>query len=146
MKVIGDIWLCSDCVFPAVYDDYSSLYHHYEPEEAERRMKEVQRGLARLPGLVADTYDEPHLECSDCGSKFPTRQASTVEDEWGDSVLQCECGSTDVNPISDGVDEFSRYECDCCGSDLAGERMRFAQLLRDDSPQDAQTEHPSATT
>lgn len=28
----------------------------------------------------------------------------------------------------DGVDEFSRSDCDCCGSTLGGRRTRFAVL------------------
>ncbi len=93
MQVVQDnLWLCEDCLFAAVNDDYSGLDYYYNPEDAEKRMQEIKAGLAELPYL-----------------------APNFDSETGD-----------------GIDEFSSRRCDCCGSNLAGGRHRFAQLGPDE--------------
>src|SRR5208282_5813182 len=93
MEVVQDnLWLCEDCLFAAVNDDYSGLDMHYSPEEAETRMQEIQAGLKELGWLTPDFDSE----------------------------------------TGEGIDDFSSRRCDCCGSNLAGERHRFTVLGEDE--------------
>jgi len=93
MDIVQDnLWLCDDCLFAAVNDDYSGLDMHYSPEEAETRMQEIQAGLKELGWLTPDFDSE----------------------------------------TGEGIDDFSSRRCDCCGSNLAGERHRFTVLGEDE--------------
>lgn len=78
MRVIqDDLWLCVDCLFAAVNDDYSGLNYYYSPAEAQKREKAIRVGLQELgPHLVPDfdtETDEGHETfssrgCDCCGS------------------------------------------------------------------------------
>lgn len=135
MKIIRDIWLCSDCMPVAVNGDYSHLDYSYEPRAATRLMHEINAGLAALPGLVPDFggEDPEKYECRSCGFEgqswdFPFFDGSS-------SARVCpECDDDWVRPVvfDNGEEEFSRRECDCCGTDLGGSRFRFAQLVEED--------------
>ena len=55
----GNLWLCDDCLFAAVYDDYTPLDHRYAREEANERMAQIKEGLDKLgPHLVPDFESE----------------------------------------------------------------------------------------
>lgn len=128
-----DLWLCDDCVSAAVNDDYTGLDYYYPPGDADRRMKEIQRGLHDLgPGLVPDWREETEYECLDCGNIDTDDGYRTApdKDDPEESVRQCHCGSQDVRDREHGEEEFSRCDCDCCGTDLGGGRHRFAVLGR----------------
>ncbi|WMC09545.1 hypothetical protein PU634_10495 [Oceanimonas pelagia] len=45
---LKDIYVCVDCLMAIANNDYSGLDYHYGPEEAERRMEEINAGLAEL--------------------------------------------------------------------------------------------------
>lgn len=139
MKVIQrDLWLCEDCVPVAVNGEYSHLDYHYDEEEAAQRVVEIDNGLRALPGLVPDDGDD-ECECRSCGHCGGTDDFKIIinfEDEY-DGRLCPDCGSDDTQSRDSGQEEFSRRECDCCGSNLAGTRMRFAQLGNDTPAQEA---------
>lgn len=70
--VDDDIWLCSDCVSPAVNDDYTALDYYYSEPKATERMEEIQAGLSELGNIVPDFDDEHGVEmckrsCDCCG-------------------------------------------------------------------------------
>lgn len=60
MRVIADdLWLCSDCLFAAVNDDYTGLDYYYSPKDAEKKEQEIREGLVRLgPNLVYNADSE----------------------------------------------------------------------------------------
>lgn len=78
MKVIeDDLWLCTDCLFAAVNDDYTGLDYSYSKPEAESRERAIRKGLADLgPNLVYNADSETskgmnefsHRPCDCCGS------------------------------------------------------------------------------
>ena len=85
MKVkIENLAFCEDCTMVAVNGDYTGLDYHYSEDEAEKRAKEIDDGLAALGAVY---YDD-----------------------------------------SRDSDEFSTRRCDCCGSNLAGQRDYFIAL------------------
>ena len=85
MKVkIENLAFCEDCTMVAVNGDYTGLDYHYSEDEAEKRAKEIDDGLATLGAVY---YDD-----------------------------------------SKDSDEFSTRRCDCCGSNLAGQRDYFIVL------------------
>lgn len=138
MNIIWDIWLCVDCEVIAETGDATSLDYYYEPDEAERRLREIEAGLEALPGLVSDNTEyQAQMECRECGhiddeKHFVPRVV--VEDGEEEFFRECpKCNSYDTEFRDSGRDEFSRRECDCCGSDLAGSRARFAQLIQEDA-------------
>jgi hypothetical protein len=60
---------------PAVYDDYTGLDYHYNQDEAEKRMKEIQNGISELSdvGNIVLTNEElefSNSSCSCCKSKL----------------------------------------------------------------------------
>jgi hypothetical protein len=129
-EILRDLWLCEDCTQGAANDDYSGLDYSYEPDEADWRMKEIEKGLELLgPGLAPDWSDKPQLECLDCGAINLEEQYKQTTDEDGDLFVECQCGSHDVRLRDSGEDEFSTYGCYCCASSLGGRRFRFAQLV-----------------
>ena len=137
MKIIRDLWLCEDCAQIALNGDASSLDYYYEPDEADRRLLEIEAGLEALPGLVPDDRDD-EMECRECGHISEEGDfLSVVENEGTDdegSFRSCPaCHSYDTEPRDSGTEEFSLHECDCCGTDLAGRRMRFAQLIKEEA-------------
>lgn len=83
MRTIYNLKICEDCVQPAVNDDWSSLDYHYSPEEADKRMFEIQAGLDRLgPGLCWDSDQEDDefstRQCDCCGSKLAGRRVPFI--------------------------------------------------------------------
>lgn len=128
MKVItDDIWLCPDCMLFAVNGDMP-------PDTGIARDMEIEEGVDRLgPNLVPDFGDQPKkLECRD----YPDCEWSGPEDEVVKGVCPG-CGQ-DTEGFRDvtrdnGEEEFSRRECDACGTHLAGARYRFAILGEDDA-------------
>jgi len=138
MNIIRDIWLCSDCMPVAVNGDYDHLDYHYSEREANQLMKVINHGLAQLPGLVPDFggEDPEHHECRDCGFKADFLDFKLVGDDPDYMYRVCpECDSDDVRAamFDNGEEEFSRRDCDCCGTHLAGSRFRFAQLINEDA-------------
>lgn len=136
MRVIRDIWVCGECLQAAVNGDLSSLDYHYNEKEAKRREQEICAGLEALPGLCADDGDD-QLECRDCGYIHSRDHFIPFETEYEGEIskeYQCpECHSIETRQRESGHDEFSRSDCDCCGTDLAGDRYRMAQLLPDEA-------------
>lgn len=73
-----EVWLCDDCLFPAVYDDYTGLDYSYSEQEARERMNTIAAGLERLgPNLCASYdkhandgsyYDSARMPCDCCGT------------------------------------------------------------------------------
>lgn len=58
MRVIeDDIWLCSDCLIPAVNDDYSGLDYYYSEPESTQHMRTIQAGLTRLGPHLVPAFD-----------------------------------------------------------------------------------------
>ena len=59
MRVKRYVWLCEDCLQPAVNDEWSSLDYHYTDEkECAALVKRIERGLRKLgPHLVPAYYD-----------------------------------------------------------------------------------------
>lgn len=135
MKIIRDFWLCPDCVPVAVNGDYSHLDYGYNEPEASHKARVIDAGLDALPGLVPDFTSEPERECCECGhigcaSDFPD---DTTEEEEPESYFRCpKCDSWDTRERDSGELEFSRIDCDCCGTDLDGSRFRFAQLIQEE--------------
>ena len=61
MKVVrGDLWLCTECLQPAVNDEWSSFdYYYTDEEERDAKILRVRRGLEALgPHLVPDFDSE----------------------------------------------------------------------------------------
>jgi hypothetical protein len=134
MKIIRDLWLCSDCMPVAVNGDYSHLDHSYTERGATRLMHEINRGLAKLPGLVPDFGGDPQrerLECDHIGDEICFEFREETDDDR-EALLCPACGSCDTQPRDDGEMEFSRTDCDVCYSELWGSRFRFAQLIHED--------------
>lgn len=47
-------WLCDDCLFAAIYDDYSAVSCHYQADAAEARIDTIQASLIQLSPISAD--------------------------------------------------------------------------------------------
>ncbi|MDH1440366.1 hypothetical protein N5O88_10185 [Pseudomonas sp. GD03721] len=69
-------WLCDDCLFAAVYDDYSALSLHHPADEVDARITAIRDGLVRLMPISVD-FDadtgwgiDPFSRspCESCGS------------------------------------------------------------------------------
>lgn len=131
-QVILNIWLCEDCTFASETGDFTSLDDHYDEAEAKQRMRDIERGLDALPGLVSDFRDDVNeYECSNCSHIAEEDKFETYKDFNGETWRVCPwCNDDDSARLRErGIEEFSRSECDCCGTYLAGTRMRFAQLI-----------------
>lgn len=141
MKVIRDIWICGDCLQVAVNGDYSGLDYSYSEEEAKAVALNIDKGLESLPGLVPDFGGEDQRECRECGhtaaeSDFELVKTNPDPDDpsYEEQERECpECHSYDTRERDSGEDEFSRSECDCCGSALAGARYRMAQIVYEET-------------
>ena len=73
VKVIADdLLICGDCIQAIANDDYSGLDYYYGPEEAEKRMKAIQEGIANLGGypVVGEEYGFSWQGCDCCGSNL----------------------------------------------------------------------------
>jgi len=68
MEITEKVWLCEDCLFPAVYGDFSGLDYYYTPESAAIRMSEIEAGLERLSvsGVLIIGEDENEFSTSPC--------------------------------------------------------------------------------
>lgn len=67
IKELQEIWLCEDCLMPAVYDDYSGLDYYYQTDVVEKRYIEIQAGLIRLGVIYPGDVEEEFSRCScDC--------------------------------------------------------------------------------
>jgi hypothetical protein len=97
--VRDDLLLCDDCTIAAVNGDFTSLDYHY--------------------GTGLDRYDRK------IGPSADERQA---EIERGLEALGPHLVPDHDSETGDGIDEFSRRPCACCGTRLAGGRHRFAVL------------------
>lgn len=129
-----ELWLCDDCVVIEVNDDATSFDYYYSPKEAKRRLKAVQEGLTSLweqGRLACDDSPEPQMECRDCwhvglDTTFELKEEGE-EEGWVVLCRVCpKCGSTDTQERDAGREEFGTWPCDCCGSELAGQRTRYA--------------------
>lgn len=134
MQVVAeDLYLCVDCMYFAETGDATHFDGAYEEPEASLRLERVEASLRRLgPHLVADyDLDERWYECCDCYERCRESEIKKFLDtEYKEWIQVCpHCGEHDTLTERDcGYEEFSRRECDCCGSRLAGERYRFAIL------------------
>lgn len=74
MKLLGDLWFCSDCVMPAVYGDHTSLDYYYDEEEATLRMVEIEAGLMQFSHghlqPTDDTLEFSNITCDCCGARL----------------------------------------------------------------------------
>lgn len=69
-------WLCDDCLFATVYEDYSTLSLYYTTDEIEKRIASIHRELVWLMPISADFDPETGrgikafspLPCDGCGS------------------------------------------------------------------------------
>ncbi len=78
MKIVqDDLWLCDDCVMYAVNGDLTGIDYSYSGDEAEKRAKQVVRGVNALgPHLVPDFDSETgegmeefsRTTCAGCGT------------------------------------------------------------------------------
>ena len=58
MKVIrDDLWLCDDCTLYAVNDDLSGIDYYLSGVEADKRVKEVKKGVHSLGRNLVPDYD-----------------------------------------------------------------------------------------
>lgn len=122
MKVIQtDLWLCTDCSMAAINDDYTGLDYYY-PEPRSSQIKTlIEKGLERLGvGLVPDWNDQLEWDCPLC--KWQGSEPEFVENE---PVCPC-CHCNDLTERAHGEEAFSYEPCECCGSNHAGQRYRFA--------------------
>jgi len=104
MRIVrDDLWLCVDCLFVAVNGDYSGIDEYYGRGESPGR------------GELRDGARERAAEIDAGLARLGPHLVSDFDSESGD-----------------GIEEFARYTCACCGTRLAGERHRFAVLGPDD--------------
>lgn len=135
-----ELWFCDDCLMYAVNGDLTGLDYYLSQREADARAKEIEAGydaLVKQGDVFSDDYDASdgdsvQYECRDCG-EIGRRHDFPMQYIDGESSLTCpECDSDDVRERDDGRLEFTRRDCDCCGTDLAGSRTRFALFPRKD--------------
>lgn len=76
MRVVRDeLWFCTDCLHVAVNGDASGLDYHYPPEEAAKRLAEIEAGLTALgPNLVPDFDSETGEGCEEEIGAWCTRR------------------------------------------------------------------------
>ena len=122
---VTDLWLCDDCTQAAVNGDLTSLDYHCSPDEADERVHEIASGLERLgPNLVIDISDPDEDPCNTFTRSEWVKevQDDNTDESWEDwaAAMRDKHGT--------GWEEFSTETCDCCGSNLAGARTRFAIL------------------
>lgn len=92
-----DLWLCDDCLFYAVNDDLSGIDYSYSGKEADKRAKEVKKGVHSLGRNLVPDFDSETGEgieefsshhCDACGThlaggrhRFATLRALTHAEE-----------------------------------------------------------------
>lgn len=136
--ITRDIWLCVDCMVLRETGDATSFDYHYsggdDPAgEACQRLADCEQGLERLgPGLVSDNTenDGDCRECRTCGHIHDAASFTKVEetDDEDEFHICPACGSFETSERDSGREEFSRRGCDCCYTNLAGSRHRYALL------------------
>lgn len=128
-----ELQLCDDCM---VLNETGELPGALDGDDGQA----CEDGLDRLHEsghLFNDTYDPDdglQFECGTCFTLFRKEDAVVVpavfdEDGYEDEeerVLCTGCGGDHTSARDDGIDEFSCWSCDCCGSGLAGTRHRYA--------------------
>jgi len=72
---MGNLQLCDECAFAAMYDDYTALDYHYDANEADERMKAIKAGLETLGWITPDFGDDGVEEhsmdrCDCCGTNL----------------------------------------------------------------------------
>ena len=80
MRVIeDDLWLCVDCLFAAVNDDYTGLDYYYREPEASQREQRIREGLTKLGAHLVLDFDSETNEgidefssvgCDCCGTSL----------------------------------------------------------------------------
>lgn len=74
-----DLWLCNDCLFYAVNDDLTGIDFSYSGKEADKRVKEVTKGVHSLGRNLVPDFDSETGEgieefsshgCDACGSRL----------------------------------------------------------------------------
>ena len=115
-----EFWLCTDCTLIAVNGDASALDLY---PDADQRLTLIEANMP--PNLVPDWREEPEWICGDCG------ETTINPNYWDeDQTNHCpKCHSDELYEREHGEEEFSRQVCGCCGTDLAGSRFRFVQLV-----------------
>lgn len=130
--VVEDLWLCGDCTYYAETADASYFDGVYEEPEASHRLEYVDKCLAQLGGNLVPDWDleEKWYECYECGERCRESEVvKRLQGEYEDEEFLCpHCGEESLTERDRGYEEFSRRDCDCCGTTLAGDRHRFAIL------------------
>lgn len=135
MRQRYELWVCCDCMTLQETGDATSFDYHYSESEAASRIEECEAGWAALRKqgeVFNDCTNEDQLVCIDCdhicGDDDPER---IYVEEWDENQTVCpNCQEFDsMRDREHGEDEFSRSECDCCGSSLAGSRHRYALFV-----------------
>lgn len=68
-KVIdSEFMVCSDCFQIIAYGDATALDYHYSESEAEKRLQEIESGLANTGGIVftGDSSRDDEFSTSAC--------------------------------------------------------------------------------
>ena len=78
MVIIENLAFCEDCTMVAVNGDYTGLDYHYSGDEAEKKAKEIDAGLAALGAVYYDDSRESDefsaRRCDCCGSALAGRR------------------------------------------------------------------------
>lgn len=68
------VMVCSDCHIPVVQGDFTALDFHYQGDEADQRMNEIEAGIASLTediGFLSAGEEQEEFSvdsCACCGS------------------------------------------------------------------------------
>lgn len=79
-KLIDKIEVCSDCLSPIMYGDFTELDYYYSSDEADARAAEIEAGMNKLSergALVNSDLDGAEFSkfpCECCGSKLHGRR------------------------------------------------------------------------
>lgn len=125
-----EIWFCSDCMHFHETGDATSFDWNYCEDEAEDRLTECEAGLdslAKEGNFFNDSCDESTHQCVFCGFVIDSNEVVATGEDLDEHICPS-CGKDGLQQRSSGYDEFSRQDCDACGTDLAGSRHRY-QLL-----------------
>lgn len=73
MKMLNeDLWLCEDCIMPAVYGDFTGLDYYYSPDESSEKQAIISEGLDKLGTIcITDDVEEfSHKTCDCCNTRL----------------------------------------------------------------------------
>lgn len=73
------------------------------------------------------------MACVDCGFLLANGEPENPEPEWSPEAIEARWPHAEwhlVNGDSDDDQSFSWQPCDCCGSELGGERMAVSAWRR----------------